>query len=194
MRILTCLFLAAAGLAVADQNPPAATPAPAQPSAAAKKLGTAGTRAVATPAGRGPATTPAKPAKPVVTQSLAVKTAQTTPRAPSKGPVPLAIPNGAHSVSPGLYRWTDPQGKVWMYRQTPFGVSRWPEDEDNSKLRVVAEETHATEVGDSIRFERPTPFGKQVWTRKKSDLDDTERMIWAHQQEKAAPANTAEKE
>ncbi len=34
-----------------------------------------------------------------------------------------AIPKGANEVEPNLFRYTDPQGKTWIYRKIPFGVS-----------------------------------------------------------------------
>jgi hypothetical protein len=34
-----------------------------------------------------------------------------------------------------------------------------------------------TDAGDSYRFERPMPMGAQVWTRKKSELTDEEKML-----------------
>jgi hypothetical protein len=39
-----------------------------------------------------------------------------------------ALPAGATEVEPNLYRYTDAQGKTWMYRRTPFDrrlSSRW---------------------------------------------------------------------
>ena len=34
-----------------------------------------------------------------------------------------------------------------------------------------------TEAGDEIRFERTTPFGHNVWTRKKSELTADEKLL-----------------
>jgi len=39
----------------------------------------------------------------------------------------------------------------------------------------------ATEDGDTIRFERPSPFGPYRWQRKKSELSESERAIWNRQ-------------
>jgi len=104
-----------------------------------------------------------------------------------KAPAPLTVPADAVPVSPGLYRWIDRDGKSWMYRGTPFGVSRWQEDVNSAPATAVEE-------GDSIRFVRSTPFGKRVWVRKKTELTEAEQKIWASQQEKAATSRTAEKE
>jgi hypothetical protein len=87
-----------------------------------------------------------------------------------------ALPAGAKEVEPGLYRYTDAQGKTWMYRNTPFGLAKW-EDKPAATAPVaqpvVAVST--TDLGDSIQFERPTPFGTQKWTKKKTDLTEDEK-------------------
>jgi hypothetical protein len=36
-----------------------------------------------------------------------------------------------------------------------------------------------TDLGDSFRFERRYPFGQNVWTRKKSELNDDEKGLLA---------------
>jgi hypothetical protein len=128
----------------------------------------------------------AKPAKP------AAKPAK--PAAKPVKPVGLTVPAGAVQISPGLYRWTDKDGKGWMYRRTPFGVSRWEEDSEDTKQKAVVEQTTAMEQGDSVRFERVTPFGKHTWVKKKTELDETEQKIWARRQDNSAASRSAEKE
>jgi len=87
----------------------------------------------------------------------------------------LQVPSGAAEVRPGVYRFVDKDGKAWLYRKTPFGVVR---AEDSQPAAV----TTAKEDGDTIRFERPTPFGVDKWQKKKSELNATERAIWDAQQ------------
>jgi len=111
-----------------------------------------------------------------------------------KPPAALAVPADAVQISPGLYRWQDKDGKSWMYRRSPFGVSRWEEGSADAKQKSAIETTMAVEQGESIRFERDSPFGKHVWVRKKTELDETEQKIWEHQQEKIAASRKAEKE
>jgi hypothetical protein len=100
----------------------------------------------------------------------------------------LAIPKDAVQTTPGFYRWTDKDGKVWTYRRTPFGVTRWPPirwicgRDAVDKHNAAAGRTTAVEAGDSIRFEQATPFGKRTWVRKKTELNETERKIWDLQQ------------
>jgi hypothetical protein len=115
-------------------------------------------------------------------------------KAPAPTPAPITVPADAVQVSPGLYRSVDKQGKAWLYRRTPFGVRRWEDTAGDGKQNTAADRTTAVEQGDSIRFERNTPFGKQTWVRKKSELDPTEQQIWDHQQEKNTAAGKAAKE
>lgn len=124
----------------------------------------------------------------------AAKPAPAAARQPRKTIVVPTVPKGAVQTSPGLFRWTDPDGQVWMYRSTPFGVSKWQVDAADPVRDPLVDQTTAVETGDSIRFERATPFGKHVWVRKKTDLDDTEQRIWARQQRKGTAAPAAEKE
>lgn len=101
------------------------------------------------------------------------------------------VPKGAQPVGPNLFRYTDPQGKTWMYRQTPFGVSKWeekPGDEQQADTPKPLPAT-ATDLGDSVQFERDTPFGHQKWIVKKSEMTDDEKAtLAAQQQAKPAPA------
>src|SRR5437764_1052590 len=39
-------------------------------------------------------------------------------------PAELTLPAGAVMVEPGTYTFTDPQGRKWIYRKTPFGLAR----------------------------------------------------------------------
>ena len=89
------------------------------------------------------------------------------------------IPAGATLVEPNLYRYTDSSGKTWNYRQTPFGVSKWEETSATAPKPspVTNEPTVVTDLGDSYRFEKKTPFGASTWVRKKSELTDEERAL-----------------
>jgi len=101
-----------------------------------------------------------------------------------------AIPADAALVEPYLYRVVDSNGKVWMYRQTPFGVVKW---EVKAETSLPADGLFSvTDLGDSVRFERTTPFGVTRWIRKKTDLSGDEKASLAREQ--TPPINaTAEK-
>lgn len=112
------------------------------------------------------------------------------------------LPKGAIEVEPNLYRYTDAQGKTWLARRTPFGFSRWEDKPAPPQPAQVdtAPPIKATDLGDTVRFERPTPFGKNTWLRKKTELTDEEKgWLSAAEQRKAAtkpaeaPASTTEK-
>jgi hypothetical protein len=106
---------------------------------------------------------------------------KTTPPAPAKGIKPLEIPKEAVETEPGTFRYTDSDGKKWIYRKTPWGVARLedkPADGATAAADKPAETStgiKAVEDGDVVRFERPGPFGPYRWQKKKSELDETER-------------------
>ena len=102
--------------------------------------------------------------------------------AAKKNPAPpaeLTLPAGAKLVEPGTFTFTDAKGKKWIYRQTPFGLARMEDKPVEAQAAPAAEsQITATEDGDTIRFERPGPFGVYKWQKKKSDLADDERAAW----------------
>ena len=99
-----------------------------------------------------------------------------------KTPAPaadLTLPAGATLVEPGAYTYTDAKGKKWIYRQTPFGLARGEDKPAEATTSpAAASMITATEDGDTIRFERPGPFGVYKWQKKKSELADDERVAW----------------
>ena len=105
--------------------------------------------------------------------------AETKPQAaektkPARAAAPT-IPEGATQVEPFLYRYTDAQGKNWMYRQYPFGITKWEDKGAVANPVPNVAPVGVTDLGDSYRFEAKTPFGPQIWTRKKSDLTVDEK-------------------
>jgi hypothetical protein len=108
-----------------------------------------------------------------------------------KAPAPqaLTIPKDAVPNSDGLsYVWTDKQGQKWVYVKTPFGITRSPASEPTAgapDLRL----TKAIDKGDTVRFERPGPFGTISWEKKKSDLTDDERHLLDAQNPKTEQKN-----
>jgi hypothetical protein len=127
------------------------------------------------------------------------KSAQQTP---AKAAAPVAqkksqesvtsIPEGAKLVEPNTYRFTDSGGKTWMYKQTPFGISRWEDvPVETQQPAAATEPTTITDLGDSLRFERKTAFGPSQWVRKKTELTEEEKALVAAQHE--AHATTATK-
>ena len=91
---------------------------------------------------------------------------------------PAAIPAEAVQGEDGDYHYTDPQGKKWIYRKTPFGVTRLEDTPERAAAKAAAANgagIKATEDGDMVRFERQGPFGLWKWEKKKSELDEAEK-------------------
>ena len=106
---------------------------------------------------------------------------------------PQQPPPGAKQIEPFAYRWTDPQGKRWIYRQTPFG---WVHLEDKPAPPMVssAPPMTAVEDGDVVHFEKSTPLGKSRWTKSKSDLTEDEKAALERQKEQKTETTKKEKE
>jgi len=145
-----------------------------------------------------PATTPATTSAPkdapkaaTAQKSGAQNKKPAQPAPPQKAAAqPVTIPAGAKLVEPNLYRFTDSNGKTWNYRQTPFGISKWEETPAAQPGSAAASPTNSqgqgqaksepvavTDLGDSYRFEKKTPFGASSWVRKKSELTDEEQVL-----------------
>lgn len=84
------------------------------------------------------------------------------------------------AAEPGTSRYTDENGKKWILKKTPFGTAKIADDGEAKaeKPAPATQGMRATESGDSVRFERMTPFGKATWTKKKDDLDESEQAAW----------------
>jgi hypothetical protein len=100
----------------------------------------------------------------------------------------LTIPKDAVEAEPGSFHYTDAQGKKWIYRQTPFGVARLPAPDGKtapeSQPATVPDPSagvKATPDGDTIHFERPSPFGVYRWEKNKSDLTEMEQAVWTRE-------------
>lgn len=87
------------------------------------------------------------------------------------------LPAGAEKIRDGIWKARDKEGKTWFYSRTPFGYSRSAEDPQAAKEAPPGEQlVRVTGMeGETVRFERPTPFGGSRWTKMASDLTDEER-------------------
>jgi hypothetical protein len=112
------------------------------------------------------------------------KKAVRTPESPK-------IPADATLLPDGSYRYVDKDGKKWIYRTTPFGVSKAEERPAAPVAQIVDDPARSEDLGDSVRFTRPTPFGSKVWTKKKTELDSYEKSIVDRDRQRLS-ANTAQ--
>lgn len=101
----------------------------------------------------------------------------------AKKPDAPALRQAVPVKSAGVSR-IDEHGKKWLEVLTPFGLARFEDNtagassliEEGKKKEL--ELTRAVEDGDSVRFERPGPFGTYRWTKKKTELDALEQAAW----------------
>ena len=103
----------------------------------------------------------------------------------TKAPDSPVIPANATALPDGSFRYVDKDGKKWIYRNTPFGVSKSEERPAPVAVTPAEDPAKSEDLGDSVRFTRPTPFGPKVWTRKKSELDSYEKNIWDRDRQKS---------
>ncbi len=103
----------------------------------------------------------------------------------TSAPAAVSLPAGAREIAPHTWTHTDEQGKTWTYRRTPFGLVRFEAKADEPPKDDLVDQITAAEQGDSVRFERATPFGPQRWTVKKSEMNDLEKKAWSRAQKAA---------
>jgi hypothetical protein len=93
-------------------------------------------------------------------------------------PKGVTIPKDAVPNPDGkTYSYTDKQGKKWTYAKTPFGVMKIAAKDKPGDAPRDLSSTKAFDKGDTVRFERPSPFGMVIWEKNKSELTDDERHI-----------------
>lgn len=117
--------------------------------------------------------------------------ATTRPVHSEKAPATI-IPEGATRVEPYIYRYTDAQGRNWMYRQTPFGFTKWEEKDVPKAASDSLEPIVVTDLGDSVRFSHKYPFGEQVWTRKKAELTEEDKAMIERSKQARQTSSTIE--
>jgi hypothetical protein len=102
-----------------------------------------------------------------------------------------SIPNGATQAGSNLYRFTDTNGKTWLYSRTPFGLSKREDKPAKQSANYGPQLVTVTDLGDSVRFERKVPFGITTWVSKKNELTDGEQAMLLREQLKNQPAASA---
>jgi hypothetical protein len=120
---------------------------------------------------------------------------QKDPRShPPSSSAPIGPPKEAVEIAPFTFRHVDAREKVWIYRRTPFGWMKAERTDVPEAAPAAAPppETRVAEDGDSVRFERNTPFGPQRWRRKKSELTEQEKQIFERASRPAEKAPSAQ--
>ena len=143
---------------------------------------------------------------------LAALSLAAQPAAPKAAPRPAGVPANATEVDPDTWRLTGKDGKTWMIRRTPFGIMRNLEQKDSPTAKRsepmpasdrdrapngvklagagpdVLELINVVEKGQDLVFTKPGPFGVYTWTRKKTQLNEDETIVWDRARAKAAIA------
>jgi len=144
---------------------------------------------------------------PIAVMVLAAESTPAAKKAAKPKPAPAAavkitkIPEGAVQIDSTSYRYTTPDGKSQLYKKSPFGIMKVDEQAtpaaitDPSAITDHAAVTDhandgvkATVDGDTIHFERPSPFGTFRWQKKISELSEEERALWQAQSSRGVPA------
>lgn len=89
----------------------------------------------------------------------------------------IVIPKDAKANPDGSFSWTDKQGKRWLFRNTPFGVMKAADQgaAASNETAPLPPGLKVVDAGDTVRFERPTPFGVTKWEKKKTELTPEEK-------------------
>ena len=95
--------------------------------------------------------------------------------AASSAPSTQTLPPGAVEAGPYSWTYTDAKGGKWIYRQTPFGLVKMEDKPGAAPLPERGTPVQVTDTGETVKFEKTTPFGSQKWTKSKADLTDEEK-------------------
>ena len=134
-----------------------------------------------------------------LTLLLVSAAAQADDKKSSQAPQSLTVPPGAVEAGPSSWKYTDADGKKWIYRKSPFGIVRVEEGAEVNKpvLAGVEERTKRwkiTEEGEKVTFENPSPFGPQRWSKKKSELNEDEKFAYSRAQQDGTIAKPSKAE
>jgi hypothetical protein len=77
---------------------------------------------------------------------------------------------------------TGQDGKTYIEKKTPFGKARYEKQAEAEKKDEPPANMRAFDEGDTVRFERRTPFGTRKWSKKKTELDEMEKAALEREQ------------
>jgi hypothetical protein len=107
----------------------------------------------------------------------------------------------ANAKPNGVNQWThtDDQGQEWIYKRTPFGLTRLPKpgsalanaQGQNAMPSRLHEGISVREDGDTVHFSRVGPFGPMKWSKKRDELSEAEQAAIVQSRRAAAAATAA---
>ena len=107
------------------------------------------------------------------------KAQKAAPKARAAAPAAVTVPRDAEKIGEGVWRAKDAQGKVWIYKRTPFGLTRYQEECAEQPASAGQAAVRVREAGpERVVFERKTPFGAKTWTKTPAELDEEERQAF----------------
>lgn len=147
----------------------------------------------------------------LMTMMLAAGTLQLGAETPAKKTPPAAAPSAkalelpADAKASGTNQWThtDEKGQEWIYKRTPFGLTRLPKpgsalanaQGQNAMPSRMHEGITVREEGELVHFARVGPFGPMKWTKRRDELSEVERTaVEMSRRAPAAKAATASKQ
>lgn len=124
-----------------------------------------------------------QPQKPTPAKKATGKAKASKSKPAAKPPVQQSlVPKGAEKINDNEWRHVDKDGKAWIYRKTPFGVAKLPEEKAletaDAPRHAAGAPLHIRDLGDSIEFSRRTPFGMSKWQKKKTELNEQEQAAY----------------
>ena len=130
--------------------------------------------------------------------SLLAQAPASTRKAPAASSAPLELPATAKPNGVNQWAYTDPQGQEWIYKRTPFGLTRLPKpgsplaqaQGQNAMPSRLHEGISVREDGDTVHFSRTGPFGLMKWSKKRDELSEAEQTA-VTQSRRAAQKTTA---
>lgn len=118
-----------------------------------------------------------------------------------KAAAPLELPAAAKPAGTNQWTYTDEKGQDWIYKRTPFGLTRVPKpgsplaqaQGQGALPSRLHEGISVREEGDTIHFARVGPFGPMKWSKKRDELSEAEQKALENSRREGAAKAAATK-
>lgn len=99
----------------------------------------------------------------------------------------VTLPADAKKIGEGVWEHTDAQGKAWVYKQMPFGLTKIAKADLDARSNVSLPDgmSVTAEAGGKYKFSRRTPFGPVSYVKAEDELSEMERAVVAAMNRKA---------